>query len=150
MMAKKFRRSAAAACGAAAVLALPLLSAPAANAAVAPIITLAVSGKPTTASGDTVPTGCGVRLDATVTLPDGKPVETGTVQFFNRVPGNGDVFLGKVPVLYGMASVTWTASTAGANGLSAAYSDGLPDYLPVATGTQVLARPGLQVGGLCL
>ncbi|MFI5720709.1 Ig-like domain-containing protein [Nocardia sp. NPDC051750] len=150
MVAKKFRRSAAAACGAAVLLALPLLSAPAANAAVAPKIDIAVSGKPTTASGDTVPTGCGVRLEATVTLPDSSPVETGTVQFFNRVPDNGDVFLGKVPVQYGMASLTWTASTVGANGLSAAYSDGLPDLLPVSAGTQVTVRPGLQLGGLCL
>ncbi|MEU1983227.1 Ig-like domain repeat protein [Nocardia sp. NPDC019395] len=139
-----------AASGAVALLAVPLLSAPAANAAVAPIIELGVSGKPTTASANTVPTGCGVRLEATVTLPDGKPVEYGTVQFFNRVPGNGDVFLGKVPVSYGMASLTWTASAVGTNGLSASYSDGLPDILPVSTGTEVTARPGLQLGGLCL
>jgi hypothetical protein len=153
MSAQKFRsprRAVAAVFGAAALVTIPLLPAPAANAAVAPVIRLDITGEPTTASANTVPTGCTVTLEATVTLPDGNPVEYGTVQFFNRLPGNGDVFLGKVPVAYGRATVQWTATASGVNGLSAGYSDGLPDILPVATGTEVTARPGIRLGGLCL
>ncbi|GGL20160.1 Ig-like domain repeat protein [Nocardia jinanensis] len=153
MRVNRFRgpaRAVAAAFGTAALVVAPLISAPAAHAAVAPVIRLAVTGGPTTASANTVPTGCTVTVEATVTLPDGDPVEYGTVQFFNRLPGNGDVPLGKVAVAYGRASVQWTPSANGANGLSAGYADGLPDILPVSAGIEVTARPGLPLGGLCL
>lgn len=147
---RRYGRSALAAFGVAALTAVPLISAPVANAAVAPVLSLQITGGPTTASANTAATGCTITVEATVTLPDGRPVEYGTVQFFNRLPGNGDVPLGKVPVSYGRASVQWTPSAVGANGLSAGYADGLPDILPIAAGIQVTARPGVQLGGLCL
>ncbi|WP_328393145.1 hypothetical protein [Nocardia sp. NBC_00416] len=136
--------------GATALVAIPLFSAPAAQAAVAPVIRLDITGEPTTASADTVPTGCTVTVEATVTLPDGSPVEYGTVEFFNRLPSNGDIALGKVPVAYGRATVQWTPTASGVNGLSAGYADGLPDILPVSAGAEVTARPGVRLGGLCL
>ncbi|MEU4311336.1 hypothetical protein [Nocardia sp. NPDC024068] len=121
-----------------------------ANAAVAPVVRLDLLGEPTTASANTVPVGCTFMLEAQVTLPDGSPVEKGTIQFFHRRPGGGDVLLGEVPVQYGRASILWTPEAFGGNGLSAGYANGLPDVLPASAGIQVTARPGPRFGTLCL
>jgi hypothetical protein len=134
---------------AAATFAVPMMHAPAANAADAPAISMAVSGS-AIGSADAVGTGCTVTVTATMTLPGGAPVPFGKVDFFNRVPGNGDVFLGAVPVADGKASVQWTPTTTGQNGLSAGYFDGLPDILPTATGIQVRVVPGVNLGGTCV
>ncbi|MFI9510119.1 Ig-like domain repeat protein [Nocardia sp. NPDC052566] len=91
-------------------------------------------------------------ITATMTLRDGTPVPSGTVDFFLSGLGNGDAFLGAAPVSNGQASVKWTPSAGGRTVLSAGYFDGLPDYLPVAAGTVVTVSPGIGVdlGGVCL
>ncbi|MGW0182348.1 Ig-like domain repeat protein [Nocardia sp. NPDC003345] len=144
---RKLRGAVAVLCGAAAVAVSPSAVA---DTGVAPVVRLDVLGEPATASAAAVPTGCSLMLEAQVTLPDGSPVEKGTVQFFNRLPGGGDVLLGEAPVRNGTATVLWTPEAIGSNGLTAGYSNGLPDILPISQGVQVTARPGPRLGTLCL
>lgn len=126
-------------------LAIPLAGSTGAQAAVAPTIGVGVSGSILAPLG-LVSGGCAVTVTATLTLPAGVPVPQGTVDFFDRAPGRGDIFLGAIPVTRGQASVRWIPTEPGQHQVSAGYYNGLPDILPVAGATSATIIP---LGGLC-
>ncbi|WP_433200940.1 hypothetical protein ACQP1G_09415 [Nocardia sp. CA-107356] len=131
---------------AAAWLAVPTTVAPQASAAIAPTLSVAMTGSALGAANSAA-VGCGQTAQATVRRPDGTPVQRGVVEFSSRLPGLGGNIVGTVPVTDGTASIFWIPDIAGQHIVSAVYYDGLPDYEPTAGYTTVIA---FNLGGFCI
>ncbi|WP_330249817.1 hypothetical protein OG874_26355 [Nocardia sp. NBC_00565] len=139
-------RGAAGAALAAACLAVPTTLAPQANAAIAPTLSVAMTGS---ALGPTnlAAVGCGQTAQATAQRPDGTPVQSGVVEFTSRLPGLGGNIVGTVPISNGTATILWIPDIAGQHIVSAVYYDGFPDYQPAAGYTTVTA---VNLAGVCI
>lgn len=131
---------------AAACLTVPTTFAPQANAAIAPTLSVTMTG-PALGATSVAAVGCGQTAQARVQRPDGTPVQSGVVEFTSRLPGLGGNIVGTVPVSNGTASILWIPDIAGQHIVSAVYYDGLPDYQPAAGYTNVTA---LNLGGVCV
>ncbi|MFX0575347.1 hypothetical protein [Nocardia nepalensis] len=131
---------------AAACLTVPTTLAPQANAAIAPTLSVTMTGSALGASNVAV-VGCGQTAQATVQRPDGTPVQRGVVEFTSHLPGLGGNIVGTVPVSNGTASILWIPDTVGEHIVSAIYYDGLPDYQPAAGSTTVSA---VNLAGVCV
>lgn len=124
--------------------ALPIATAPAAQATTVPTIAVSMSGSVLSPVNGAL-VGCAQNAVASVRTPDGSPVTHGTVDFFSHLDGISGNIVGTAPVVNGVASIGWMPDRAGQHVVSAVYYDGLPDLSPVAGFTRVMAATPIGV-----
>jgi hypothetical protein len=131
---------------AAASLAAPIALGPSAHAAIAPELSMSMTGSVLSAV-HAAAIGCRETAQATLKNPDGSPVSHGTVDFFSHLADMSGNIVGTVPVSNGVASIAWAPGLSGEHVVSAVYYGGEPDYQPVADYIVVTVLP---IAGICV